>query len=104
MPEIVKRLLPIFIMTARGKSMVPYVADGQSVVVNALAFKIKNPQIGDVVLVQHPHRNIVILKRITRVKNNAYFVEGDNSAHSTDSRHFGYVDKTHIRGKVIATL
>ena len=88
-------------MTARGQSMTPSVVDGQSVVVNKLAFKIKQPQIGDVVVVQHPHSNKMLLKRITNAQNNAYFVEGDNPAHSTDSKHFGTLSKKQIIGKVI---
>ena len=87
-------------MTVRGQSMTPFVVDGQQVVVNKLVFKIKSPQVGDVVVVQHPHRNITLVKRITRVKNNTYFIEGDNPTHSTDSRHFGYISKKCIIGKV----
>ena len=101
MPEFVKQRLPIFKMTVRGQSMTPFVVDGQSVAINKLAFKIKNPRVGDVVLVQHPHRNIMLLKRITHIQNNTYFVTGDNPAHSTDSRSFGYIDKKYIIGKVI---
>lgn len=81
--------------------MTPSVVDGQQVVVNKLAFKIKNPQVGDVVVVQHPHHNTLLLKRITSAQNNAYFVEGDNPAHSTDSKNFGALSKKQIIGKVI---
>ena len=91
-------------MTVRGQSMTPFVVNGQSVVVYRLAFLLKKHCVGDVVVVQHPCRNIMLVKRIARIKNNTYFVEGDNPAHSTDSRHFGYINKKHIIGKVISRL
>ena len=99
MSGVGKRLLPIFIMTVRGQSMTPFAVQGQRVVVRRLLFQ--KPRIGDVVVAQHPQRNAMLLKRITNIQNNAYCIEGDNPARSTDSRHFGAVSEKHIIGKVI---
>ncbi|MEX2007884.1 MAG: signal peptidase I [Candidatus Spechtbacterales bacterium] len=38
-----------------------------------------------------------------RIPADSYFVLGDNPAHSTDSRHFGYVPRSAIIGKVIGS-
>jgi phage repressor protein C with HTH and peptisase S24 domain len=55
--------------------------------------------LGEIVLISH--NNLDKVKRITRINNNKYFVVGDNFRGSTDSRSFGEIDKSNIRGKIL---
>lgn len=58
--------------------------------------------VGDVVLVDHGPQ--MDLKRVTRIEGNHIFVEGDNSAVSMDSRHYGAVPRTAIRATVVRRM
>lgn len=58
-----------------------------------------NPKIGDIVAIKVNGKEIV--KRIQKVRNEEYFVVGDNKKGSTDSRSFGWISKSEIIGKVI---
>ena len=102
MSGIVKRLLPVFIMRVKGASMLPLFVCNQRVVVRKFLFQ--KPRVNDVVVVQHPNNNALLLKRIIAIQGKMYVVEGDNKQHSTDSRHFGAISKKHVIGKVITTL
>lgn len=62
------------------------------------------PKIGDIIAVPDPRDGKTIIKRIIKMENNLYFVEGDNKAESTDSRNFGLLEKDDIIGKVIFVL
>jgi nickel-type superoxide dismutase maturation protease len=59
--------------------------------------------VGDVVVVQHPFKSIRVVKKIARVSNKTYFVRGLSHS-SEDSRSFGTVPQTAIRGRVTAAL
>lgn len=63
------------------------------------AYIFSKPKIGDIVVVKKGGKDIV--KRIQKVHDREYFVEGDNKQQSTDSRNFGPIDKSEIVGKVI---
>jgi signal peptidase I len=99
-----------------GQSMMPTLRNNQILPVNLLAFVFSPPQVGDIVVVAYEgDESIHIVKRIVGVPGdtviyqgeevtlaeNQYFVEGDNRAHSTDSRSFGPVDGNYIIGKVV---
>lgn len=78
--------------------MAPTFKENDIVLVNRLSYFLNRPKIGDlIVLKQRKH----IIKRIKRIKNDKYFVVGDNRKESTDSREFGWVSKKDILGKVI---
>lgn len=55
-------------------------------------------------MARDPRDGKTIIKRIIKIENNRYFVEGDNKAASTDSRDFGMIDKDNIIGKVVFVL
>ena len=59
------------------------------------------PELGDIVVLQHPHEQKMILKRVIRERGRGtwYWVEGDNEVRSIDSRHFGWVPRKTILGK-----
>lgn len=56
-------------------------------------------QIGDIVVLAHD--GIEKIKRVEQVRDAQLFVRGDNTAHSTDSRTFGWLNETDVLGRVI---
>lgn len=92
---------PIGIYKVRDRSMEPSFHDGDYVVVNSWARSFK---VGDVVIAEHPKGKMLLLKRVKRADSSGYFLVGDNAASSTDSRHFGYLQKSRLIGKVVAKV
>src|SRR5258708_21827654 len=99
--ELLMLLLPIYKFKIVGNSMSPILVDGDTILVNRLAYVYRSPQIDDIVAVKDPRDKKILTKRIARIENNKYFVLGDNKAHSTDSRIFGMIEKREIVGKII---
>ena len=91
-----------------GRSMHPTLPDGAIVLIDTAVYQHTLPQIGDIVLAQHPFEtNNKMIKRITAVDEDArYFLQGDNPdlLASTDSRSFGSVNQKHILAKVTHRL
>lgn len=56
---------------------------------------------GDVVVTIDPKSDDNLLKRIIKVENGSYWVEGDNKKDSYDSRRFGWVLRNMLLGKAI---
>jgi hypothetical protein len=57
---------------------------------------------GDVVALEDPHRSgFLMIKRVRAAGPDWVDVRGDNPAASTDSRHFGPVPRSVLRGRVI---
>ncbi|GJM42005.1 MAG: hypothetical protein DHS20C20_22870 [Ardenticatenaceae bacterium] len=87
-----------------GRSMHPTLTDGSTVLVDTAVYQATIPQIGHIVLAQHPFQpNNQMIKRITKVtEDGRFFLQGDNpdSLASTDSRSFGPVSKAQIIGKI----
>ncbi|MBI2334332.1 S26 family signal peptidase [Candidatus Daviesbacteria bacterium] len=83
---------PVSKFKVYGNSMLPTLHEGQEV----LTFNWGKVKVGDIVVVQRG-----IIKRIVKVEGEHVFVEGDNRVESTDSRHFGPINKSQIVGKVI---
>lgn len=101
-PSFIIKFSPIARYSVSGKSMEPTLSDGEEVLVNTWRYHISNPHTHDIVLLRHPKTKRVLIKRIVQVKNNQYFVKGDNARYSSDSREFGVITKKDILGKVIA--
>ena len=87
-------------MVARvqGDSMLPGYHSGDLVVIKK-TMKVKR---NDVVIAQRPDRKeLLIIKRVITVTNNGFWLQGDNSEFSDDSRLFGEVPKELIVGAVL---
>jgi signal peptidase I len=78
----------------------------------SLRYVLVSPATGDLVAFHAPVRarsacglppNSVLVKRITRVVNGRYFVQGDNRGASCDSRVWGTVPRSSLIGRVVAT-
>lgn len=74
--------------------------EGETVFVNKLSYFLKKIKIGDVVAVKNQEAKIFI-KRIAKIKGEKLFVLGDNLKESIDSRHFGWILRKDILGKVV---
>lgn len=66
-----------------------------------IVWKYSSLRIRDIVVFRDPLTELLAVKRITKIKKEEYFLEGDNKKESTDSRDFGWVFKRKILGKII---
>jgi signal peptidase I len=78
----------------------------------ALRYVLVSPAKGDMVVFHAPIRaraacglmpGAVLIKRITRVVDGRYFLQGDNRGASCDSRVWGTVPRSSLIGRVVAT-
>ena len=123
-----------------GQSMAPTLSNEDRLIVNKLAYRLGDPQIGDIVMLYYPNKpEKSFVKRVIAEENDTvrivagkvyrnevlmddsfvppeyrshddwgpqvipegyYFVMGDHRNSSSDSRHWGYVPKKYIIGKV----
>ena len=84
--------------------MFPTLPPGKKVLVSSLPYLLRKPRIDELVVIKDPRTKRHIVKRITAKKKDRFFVRGDNASMSTDSRHFGWVTKRAIIGKVFFVL
>ena len=88
--------------TVKEQSMEPWVREGDFVVVNRMSYLFSKPRVGHVVVARHPKKpSMLLLKRIVREQKDRYWLEGDCASKSTDSRHFGWLKRDFLIGKVI---
>jgi len=100
----------------QGKSMLPRYRNGEVVIILKATYGLRsnshgyfvrwaNPVKGDVVAAVQPFTREVIIKRIGEIRSDEisphYFLVGDNSLESIDSRDFGLVPLSSLIGKVI---
>lgn len=95
------RYSPIFYYTVRGNSMEPTLRAGMKIWVNRFYYNFKRPRAGDLILACHPYSGIPVVKRIQTIIGKKLFLIGDNATKSTDSRHFGPLNKKVLLGKII---
>lgn len=84
-----------------GNSMLPIYKHGDTVFVSSLPYLFSAPKIDDIVVCLDPRDKRILIKRIKKVKDNKYFIAGDNQLESTDSKSFGMINKSNILAKVI---
>lgn len=86
---------PVKFYRVAGYSMMPHYHPGDLI----LGWRWFRLHPGQVVVMRSER---VILKRIKQIYADMVWVEGDNSAHSTDSRQFGGIPKHQIESMIIA--
>ncbi len=84
-----------------GDSMVPTLENGQFILVDPDPPSISE---GDIVICQHPHQDLEMVKRVVIIEEGRFFVQGDNTERSNDSRQFGWLTRVHIEGVVVSLL
>jgi SOS-response transcriptional repressor LexA len=82
--------------------MEPVIKDGSLVFASAIPYIFQKPKAGDIVAAKIDGK--VFIKRIKSISKNTYFLIGENSRDSYDSRIFGPVAKEAIIGKVIGSF
>lgn len=87
-----------------GPSMMPFLQPGEEVLIDPAAYRNSNPDLGDVVVAEHPKQpGLRLVKRVIAVLDTGdCLLIGDNPDASTDSRNFGAVSRKNILGKVIS--
>ena len=61
-------------------------------------------KVDQIVIFQHPFKNITLIKRINHVGKNSIEVLGDNIAYSDDSSKFGLINNEKVIGIVTSKL
>ena len=60
--------------------------------------------IGDIVIFDHPTKNIKLIKKISSIKGVGFEVSGENINFSDDSNYFGLINKDSIMGIVTSRI
>ena len=83
--------------------MEPLLKDGDIVFFKDIDQK-SELSIGDIVIINHPTKDIKLIKRITAFKGLGIKVSGDNYKNSDDSNLFGLIQSNLIIGKVTSHI
>lgn len=86
-----------------GHSMEPQIKNEESILVSSIPYWFKIPNIGDIVAFKD-NKGKVLIKRIVKIQNGKYFMQGDNKYDSLDSRQLGLISKNQIIGEFIYKL
>ena len=78
--------------------MEPFLLNNQTVLASSVPFIFSKPKIGDVVAFRYQNKHFI--KRISKIKDDSYFLEGDNKEDSLDSRKIGWAKREDIIGKL----
>ena len=60
--------------------------------------------IGDIIIFNHPTKNIKLIKKISSIKGEGLEVSGENTNFSNDSNYFGLIKKDSIEGIVTSRI
>jgi phage repressor protein C with HTH and peptisase S24 domain len=81
-----------------GPSMEPTYQPGAVV----LGLKWLRPKVGSVVVAEHGGRELI--KRVARIEEQGFYLLGDNSEHSTDSRTYGWFAPKDVKSVIIGSI
>ena len=84
------------LLKVKGHSMEPMMKNGSFFMASSIPFWFAEPKKGDVILFGAEGKNIV--KKIVKIQNRKYFIEGENRL---DSKRFAPIGKKDIVGKII---
>lgn len=110
---LILKLFLVDVMIAEGRSMLPTIRPGTIVVVNRLAYGLRNPvsagylfrwaqpRAGDIVVFPAPDGVFAVKRFHGAVEGGLFLAIGDNREESLDSRQYGPVDVNKIIGKVV---
>ena len=95
--------MPLGRLRVVGESMVPTLLPGDRVLIWRGLGPLRPPvRVGDLVALADPRDpDRVMVKRVAGRVGTEVLVHGDNEAASTDSRHFGLISATTVRGRVV---
>ncbi len=79
--------------------MEPNLFNNQTVLTSSIPFIFSKPKSGDVVVFKVDDR--IYVKRVKEIKNQKFFLIGDNNRDSLDSKKIGWISKQQILGKVV---
>ena len=96
--NFLKSFLSLRRFKVKGKSMQPFLKDDNRVLAFTDKKSLQNLSNSEIVIAKNPSGREVI-KRVKELKNDKVFLLGDNARKSTDSRHFGFIDKSSVIGK-----
>lgn len=104
------QLLGLHIYFVPSASMMPTIKPGEFILLDSWAYVEKRPLLNDVVVFEHGITKQHLVKRVTpwpeykAPVQDTWFVTGDNSNASQDSRYFGGINSEKIKGKVKMVL
>jgi nickel-type superoxide dismutase maturation protease len=91
----------ISLFKVQGDSMLPKMAGGDFVIISRLFFSLTP---GDIVVIDHPLYQRII-KRIEKTcSEKGLWLTGDNLSASVTPDQIGWIQKSQVKGKVIATI
>ncbi len=93
--------MPFLFFKVKDSSMEPAIKERNYLFVSRFYRRLKE---GDIVVLEHPRKDVKIVKRVKRVVADSVFVVGDNGARSEDSRSFGPIRRSSIVGKVLLVI
>ena len=79
--------------------MEPAIKNQQYILISKIPYFFSEPSVKEIVAFKKNQK--ILVKRIVRKNGDKYFLAGDNSKDSLDSRSFGSISKSDILGKVI---
>lgn len=85
------------IRRVHGYSMMPTLRPGDIVLAQR-----RRAKANDVIIFSRAGKEVI--KRIRSIEDGKYYVVGDNLQHSTDSRHYGFINKSDILGNIMIVL
>tara|TARA_B100000212_G_C27065998_1_gene401855 strand:+ start:288 stop:581 length:294 start_codon:yes stop_codon:yes gene_type:complete len=84
--------------------MEPFLKEGDIVFYKKYDSRRTSLSVGDIVLLNHPFKKIILIKRISHINRLGIKVIGDNKNNSDDSNLFGLIRKELILGIVTSKL